>query len=228
MPITVGGTTITFNDATTQTTAFTGGGSYIGLQGRTFTTTGAQNWTVPTGITAVRVRVIGAGGGGGAGTGGVGGTGGTSSFGTYVSCTGGAGGGNQNNYTSTSAGGSATTSGVTYSFTLAGTTGFAQGKGVAVGGIGGLDSLIDTGCSSIVAIPSAGIWGKAGDTGFGGGGGGTLACSGASGAYAEAWITGLTSGGTIVVTVGTAGTGGTGGSYGAGGAGRQGLVIVEW
>ena len=35
MPITVSGTTITFNDATTQTTAFTGGGGVTSLNGQT-------------------------------------------------------------------------------------------------------------------------------------------------------------------------------------------------
>jgi hypothetical protein len=47
MPITVSGTSITFNDATTQTTAFTGGGGTVtsvatgnGLSGGTITTSG--------------------------------------------------------------------------------------------------------------------------------------------------------------------------------------------
>jgi hypothetical protein len=35
MPITVGGTSITFNDSTTQTTAFTGGGGVTSLNGQT-------------------------------------------------------------------------------------------------------------------------------------------------------------------------------------------------
>jgi hypothetical protein len=55
MPITVSGTAITFNDATTQTTAFTGGGGTVtsvatgnGLQGGTITTSGTLSVACPT------------------------------------------------------------------------------------------------------------------------------------------------------------------------------------
>jgi hypothetical protein len=55
MPITVSGTQITFNDATVQTTAFTGGGGTVtsvatgnGLQGGTITTTGTLSVACPT------------------------------------------------------------------------------------------------------------------------------------------------------------------------------------
>jgi hypothetical protein len=54
MPITVSGTAITFNDATTQTTAFTGGGGTVtsvatgnGLQGGTITTSGTLSVACP-------------------------------------------------------------------------------------------------------------------------------------------------------------------------------------
>jgi hypothetical protein len=54
MPITVSGTAITFNDATTQTTAFTGGGGTVtsvatgnGLQGGTITSTGTLSVACP-------------------------------------------------------------------------------------------------------------------------------------------------------------------------------------
>jgi hypothetical protein len=54
MPITVSGTEITFNDATTQTTAFTGGGGTVtsvatgnGLQGGTITTSGTLSIAAP-------------------------------------------------------------------------------------------------------------------------------------------------------------------------------------
>ena len=55
MPITVSGTAITFNDATTQTTAFTGGSGTVtsvatgnGLQGGTITTSGTLSVACPT------------------------------------------------------------------------------------------------------------------------------------------------------------------------------------
>jgi hypothetical protein len=55
MPITVSGTAITFNDATTQTTAFTGGAGTVtsvatgnGLQGGTITTSGTLSVACPT------------------------------------------------------------------------------------------------------------------------------------------------------------------------------------
>ena len=60
MAISVSGTTITFNDATTQTTAAVPGGNYVLT---TFTSSGT--WTKPTGLKAVKVTVIGAGGNGG-------------------------------------------------------------------------------------------------------------------------------------------------------------------
>jgi hypothetical protein len=54
MPITVSGTSITFNDSTTQTTAFTGGGGTVtsvatgnGLSGGTITTTGTLSVACP-------------------------------------------------------------------------------------------------------------------------------------------------------------------------------------
>jgi hypothetical protein len=59
MTITVGGSTITFPDSTTQSTA---GGPYVGQRSQVFTSSGT--FTVPTGVTAVRVTIAGAGGGG--------------------------------------------------------------------------------------------------------------------------------------------------------------------
>jgi hypothetical protein len=225
MAVTVSGTGITFNDATTQTTAATAS-TFIGSQGRTFTTTGANNWTVPTGVTAVRVRVIGGGGGGGVyGVGSAGGAGGTSSFGTYVSCTGGAGGTNNSAVGVSSTGGTVTVSGVTYYYAMNGSSGINPGgSGGAVQGLN--NQFIDLGCSGSFTTPAKGPWGdNSSGYGNGGSGGNYYGQGGASGAYAEAWVTGLTSGGTVVVTIGTGGTSSS--SYGAT-VGRQGLVIVEW
>ena len=56
MPITIGNTTVTFNDSTTQSSARVGPGIQVFTSGGTF--------TVPAGITAVKVTVFGGGGGG--------------------------------------------------------------------------------------------------------------------------------------------------------------------
>lgn len=70
-------TGITFPDSTTQTTAASAS-SYVGGKGQVFTTSGT--FTVPTGVSAVKVTVVGGGGGGGGGNAnmsvGVGGAGG--------------------------------------------------------------------------------------------------------------------------------------------------------
>ena len=77
MPITVNNNTITFNDSTTQTTAFTGGGGNLqfslALRGSAinssgtplvFNSTGSCTWTCPAGVTKVKLIVVGGGGGG--------------------------------------------------------------------------------------------------------------------------------------------------------------------
>jgi hypothetical protein len=56
MAITVGGTNITMNDSTVQATAFLGGRATV------FTANGT--FTIPTGITAIKVTVVGGGAGG--------------------------------------------------------------------------------------------------------------------------------------------------------------------
>jgi hypothetical protein len=55
MPTTVGGTTITFNDSTNQ------GSAWVGARNQIFT--GNGTFTIPTGVTAIKATVIGAGGG---------------------------------------------------------------------------------------------------------------------------------------------------------------------
>lgn len=75
MPSSLTNTGVTFNDSTSQATAF------IGRRGQVFTSSGT--FTVPTGITAVKVTVVGGGGGGG----------GYSSGTSVVASAGGAGGG---------------------------------------------------------------------------------------------------------------------------------------
>lgn len=60
MAITVGGTTITFNDGTTQTTA----ASAVTLVDTTLFTS-SSTWTCPAGVTKIRLSVVGGGGGAG-------------------------------------------------------------------------------------------------------------------------------------------------------------------
>jgi hypothetical protein len=62
MTVTVGGSNITFNDSTTQSTAFTG--NFV--NGQAFTSPGT--FTVPTNVTNIKVTVIGGGAPGSAGT----------------------------------------------------------------------------------------------------------------------------------------------------------------
>ena len=193
---------IKFGDGTTQTTAPIAS-SYSGVYRQIFTSTGS--FTVPTGVTAVKVTAIGGGGGGGGTTGG---TGGTTSFGTYVSAAGGAG-------TASSGlrgtGGACTFSGVASSFAWPASYGngiAGTGGCVPTAGPGGTPGFLPGG-----PFPTYGN-GGAGDVGNGGGG---------AGGYGNATITGLTSGSSITVTVGAGGTGTGGGSTAV-----SGLLIVEW
>lgn len=158
MPTTVRSTDILFNDSTTQGTAFIGG------RGQVFTSSGT--FTVPTGVTAVKVTVIGGGGNGGAPTGGssqggggggagraikyitgltpgnaitvtVGAAGGTSSFGAFCSATGGAAGASPATTNSNGAGGAAG-AGSGGDINLTGAAGApAKGEGGAGGGTNG-------------------------------------------------------------------------------------------
>lgn len=63
MPVSINNTTLTFNDGTTQTTAASAS-SYVGIKSQVFTSNGT--FTIPSGITALKVTLIGGGGGGGA------------------------------------------------------------------------------------------------------------------------------------------------------------------
>lgn len=200
MAITVSGTSITFNDATVQTTAFTGG-SYAGASGQVFTANGT--FTIPSGITKVKVTVVGGGGGGG---------------GTYGNST--AGGnstvasGTQTITTLTGGGGGS------WSTFLGGT---ATGGDLNISGYKGfsLASLL-VGFQGFSTFPATyGLGGAAGNDGAnaypGGGGGGT----------AIKWLTGLTPGNTLTVTVGAGGTKDSG-PTGTPTNGTAGVVFFEW
>lgn len=195
-------------------------------------TTGAQiftaggNFTVPAGVSRLFVEVWGGGGGGGGITG-AGGAGGTSSFGAFLSATGGAGG-----PTAASTVGGAGGSGTGGDVNLSGSQGGASGSATfpTVGGYGGSSPFGGAGGAG----GSTGVTeGRAGVTPGGGGGGiGTNGTAsgfgrggGGGGGYAAEVLT-VTPGDIIAVTIGAAGTAGAGAA--PGGAGAPGLVRVRW
>lgn len=206
--------------------------SITGTRGQTFTSNGT--FTIPTGISSVKVTVIGGGGGGGAGANNRGSNGGTSSVasGTQsistISATGGIGG-YQYNYSE---------SGIV----PIAECGVGSGGDLNIRGIVGSPSLGTRqagsgGSSSLFGGPympfggdSAGTAGGAG-TGTGGAGGSLpesyVATGGGGGGTAVKYLTSLTSGNTLAVTIGSGGNGGSAGGR-AGGAGGSGFVMFEW
>lgn len=152
-------------------------------------------FTVPTGVTSVKVRGCGGGGGGGGGFA-LGSTdGGTTSFGSYCSATGGTSGNN---------GG---TGGVATGGDINAAGGARTGAG---GGLCGGTGLFGGGStpSPVTGYGNGGFYEK-----YHGGGGG----------YFERYVTDLTPGSSITVTIGAAGTAANGGV-----AGGPGICIVEW
>lgn len=185
--------------------------AYTGARSQIFTANGT--FTVPTGITSIKVR--GCGGGGGAGSSsGIGVSGGTTSFGSYCSATGGShgttsaagtGGASSNGDIDLSGG-----SGGYYSTSLGGACGSATTASFFFSGILG-------------GTPGSGSSVNA--TGYGNGGAGgtsTTRRSGGGAGYFEKYITDLTPGTNITVTVGV------GGRAHATGNGSNGICIVEW
>jgi len=181
-----------------------------GVLGQVFTSSGT--FTIPSGVTAIKVTVLGGGGGGTALSGccfPTGNTGGTSSVasGTQtistISATGGAGGH------------------------------FANPATQSAGGAGsGGDLNIYGGSGGINFMTGASIFGgngayKGSTVGYGGGGGTSQSgnavqyTGAAAGGAAIKYLTGLTPGNTLTVTVGAGGTG-------AGYTGGNGVVIFEW
>ena len=182
--------------------------AYIGGRGQVFTSSGT--FTVPAGVTSVKVRGCGGGGGSGASPG----AGGTTSFGAYCSATGGSGQATPG----TGSGGDINLTG--------GKGGIADTNSAGTGGAvgGGSGGAVANGSS---ATPT-GLLGGAGDfpaTGYGNGAGAQQVGyhGGAAGGYFEKYITGLTPGSSIMVTIGHSGAAGTNGANGA-----PGICIVEW
>lgn len=200
--------------------------SYVGARGQVFT--GNGTYTIPTGVTAVKVTVVGGGGGGGNatyvcahGSGGGGGGGGTAikyltslTPGNTLSVTVGGGGG------ATATGGTSSVSSGSQSIsTISGVGGSGGASGAGGSGNGG-----SGGSSSGGDMNSAGGGGDVGQgqsqtaqggaSMFGGGGRGT---QGSTGGEAGRAYGGGGSGGCSI-----------GGTNGTGGAGAAGVVIFEW
>lgn len=189
--------------------------SVNGLTGNVVITKGKQvftssgTFTVPAGVTTVKVTVVGGGAAGSyfAGASVVAGpSGGTSSFGAYCSAT----------------GGGATFGGI-------GSNGDLNIGGGTGDGFGGGSSHMGGGGRNGHMVGEGGYSATAGTT-YGGGGGGSssgghdILTGGGGGGCAVKTITGLTPGATVSVTVGAGGAS----VYGVTGAGAAGVVLVEW
>lgn len=187
-----------------------------GGRGQVFKASGT--FTVPTGVTSVKVRGCGGGSGGGI----IPGAGGTTSFGSHCSATGGNGA-----TPGTGTGGDINLVGGKGGMTNAALNNPAAGGAVG-GGYGGGGVTSD----DFLAAPTGLLGGSghpaAAATGYGNGGGApptsaSQRTAGSAGGYFEKHITGLTPGSSITVTIGAAGTAGTDGK-----AGAPGICIVEW
>lgn len=190
--------------------------------------TSSGTFTIPSGKTTLKVTVVGAGGGGG-GPGGVpGSTGGTTSIasGTQsistIQASGGGGGGGNNTYY---CGDSGVGSGGDLNFY--GTPGSSSSATTYIGPSHGGSSFFGGGG------PGNNYQGVAGRA-YGGGGAGyminqytALAGGGGGGGTAIKYLTSMTPGSTLTITIGNGGNGGNGGS-GIGGNGFQGVVVIEY
>jgi len=218
MSITQSGTSITFNDSTTQSSA-----ALPGVLAQLFTSSGT--FTVPSGVTAVKVTCIGGGGGTGINSSGAGGT---SSFSTYLTASGGnpgnnTGFGNGGTPGGTANNGPSLNGGVGAAFNYGGNSicgGGAPGGNAYTTNYGSCPPIYitypgygPTGGGGLNSAPLSTAWG-CGSGLYGGGGGSAMAIG---------YVTGLTPGGTVTVTIGS---GGNAGNYGS--AGIRGYVLVEW
>ena len=199
-------------------------GGFTAMQ--VFTSSGT--FTIPSGKTTIKVTVVG-GGGGGSVRNAVGTNGNTSSVAsgtqsiTTISATGGSGGGGNTvggiggvgsngdiNFYGSSGGSSP-------SDPLAGACGNGGSSFMGGGGAGsrgGITSSVSAGGN----YGSGGGGGNDGATGSSGGGGGGTAIK---------YLTSVTSGNTLSVTIGASAAGGTNGTQ-SGGAGAAGVVIIEY
>lgn len=171
----------------------------LGYSGQVFTDNGT--FTIPTGITKLKVTLIG-GGGGSTGSGTSPGSG--------------------------TAGGNSTVASGTQSITTLTAGGGSSGGGGGSGGTAtnGDININGSSGSSVVSAPGQSIF----YPGYGNGGALNNAGSGGGGgASVIKYLTDLTPGNTLVVTIGSGGAGGAAGCGGSAGAsGSAGIVIFEW
>lgn len=196
------------------------GGTSIGAA--LITTVGTTTFTVP--APNLKVTVCGGGAGGCSvvpNNGRSGSAGGTSSFGAYCSATGGTA-------TFGTAGANGGTTGTTIRLFTGYNTAPAQGAKAASGRDG------QFGIGGSYRESSVGTAGHGAGFGSGGGGaeyntaGGSISGGGGAGGAGIAYITGLTVGATVSVTVGGGGAGSNSNNQAIGGNGAQGFVLVEW
>jgi hypothetical protein len=189
--------------------------------------TNQGNWTVPNGISKIRVRMWGGGGAGGPGSGGAGGGGGAGGYTEgYLTVT----PGNQYFVTVGGGGVGAGTPGGGSSFAslmtvLGGSGGGAGSSGTNTIGSGGAGAAVGTGGNILIAGNAGGdgVCFSTSGIGMGGTGGGAHSGDGAAG------IIGIVTSprdGHSVATVGGGGGGAIG--SGLGGQGGPGLVLIEW
>jgi hypothetical protein len=175
-------------------------------------TSGSGNWTVPSGVTQIRVTCIGGGGGGGGGGTGSPGNGGTGGSTTFTGATTGVGGSGGGAYVgSLGIGGAGPAGG-------AGSAGSSSGNSPGCGGgAGGAPGAVGS-------YGGGGGGGPSVSAGYGGGGGGGTLIS-----LVPASVLSVTPGALIAYSVGAGGSAGAAGTNGsAGGVGGSGLIIIEY
>lgn len=188
-----------------------GGSSYAGPGGQVFTANGT--FTIPSGITKVKATVVGGGGGGGGGST-FGLAGGSSSISsgtqTITTVTGGGGGGTVNGTTATGTNGDINIAGGRGDLYLSASINCGNGLAIGVPGTAYMFTTSSYGAGGVSSTSQ-----------------GFFYSSGAGAGSAVKYLTGLTPGNTISVTVGAAGAAGSGGTP-TPTAGKAGIVIFEW
>lgn len=195
----------------------------------TFTNIGTSTWTKPTGVTRIRVKMVGGGGAGGFQNSSQGGASGGGGGGyceriidvSLISTTTVVVGSGAPSINSTGTGGTgSTTSFGSYCSATGGTGGMSGSSNSIYGGNGGIGSNGDINIRG--GGGQAGISASGGQTAIGGGGGSSMLGGGGAGVAEYGSYTATANDG------GVYGGGGSGGVNAVSGAGAQGIVIVEY